>query len=229
MTATRIHQPVRENRVLNRQQRYDAIAWNDEKAAIAGFKGQIQDFYLAPTKRLLENEDGLFMAVVLTCILIDTLAQYEAGEKHSDRNLFMDWLRKYIPDSAKPLPKRIETSNTREGIQDYAAAIYHGYRCGLLHEAHPYMFCGIAGQYRAIKSQDEIFKCHLNGLTEYEDGTPCPTVTVDPVKFLNAVMQRFDAYFKLLENDNAESRALMVKFKKKFLWSHGINIGMDTK
>ncbi|MCL4785389.1 MAG: hypothetical protein KJ070_01145 [Verrucomicrobia bacterium] len=217
-------------RVLNRSQRYGNINWNNVASGATGFKLQLEHFYFAPTERLLEDDDGLFMAVALTCILIDTLAQYEDGAEHSTKGVFMSWLREWVPGARERLPVAIECS-TGKGkilkIEDYAAAVYHGYRCGILHEAHPYMFCGIAGQYRAIKNQETTFTCHLRGLTEYEDGAPCPTVVVDATKFLSAVRHRFNAYFDLLVSGSPEGNRLMVNFNRKFRASHGIDIGND--
>jgi hypothetical protein len=235
------YQPVRADRVLNRSQRYDAVEWNNETLAIEGFRLQLDHFYITPAKRLLEEEDGLFMSVALTCILIDTLAQYEAPALHSNKSVFMSWLKKHVPTAKDKLT--VDTPNGQLAvsidypdkndrilkINDYAAAVYYGYRCGILHEAHPYMFCGIAGQYRAIKEQHTIFKCR-SGLTRYQDGSPCPTVVLNPSKLLDAILNRFKEYFELLNKpESEESKLLLVNFKRKFLWSHGIEIGNDTK
>jgi hypothetical protein len=210
--------------------RYNEVDWTDEKAAIQGFKGQLDDFYVSPTRRLLEHRDGLFMAVALTCVLIDTVSQYEAGARHATRTLFMSWLKNYVPGSKQRLPVAIEhtmqNGEVRE-IQDFAAAVYYGYRCGILHEAHPYMYCGIAGQYRAICEQEFIFSFHPTGLTQYDDGTDCPTVVVDPPRLLDAVVERLNEYFHQLQADSSDGRILIAKFKNKFLWSHGISIGTD--
>lgn len=237
------YQPVRPNRVLNHRSRYEPCGWdwNDEAAAIEGFKLQLEDFYILPVERLLNHDDGLFMAVVLSCILIDTLAQYENQLRHSTQAAFIAWTRKHIPTAKEHLlvdtphgkkPVSIQYRNPSGKlieISDYAAAVYYGYRCGILHEAHPYIFCGIAGQCRAIEDQDAIFSCRLN-LTKYDDGTPCPTIVVNPSELLKAIKARLDVYFELLAKPKSEEdKLLSVNFKQKFLWSHGINIGKDTK
>ena len=223
------YKPVLEKRVLNGSERYSIVEWHVRKKAVEGFKNQLLNFYITPTKRLLDWDDGLFMAVALTCVLVDTLAQYEKGSPHSNKKEFLEWLRTHISGCANPLPVPIRIPKGEIG--DYAEAVYFAYRCGLLHEAHPHMYCGIAGQYRAIKEQETIFTFHAHGLTRYGDGTDCPTVVIDPTRFLRAVLERFNTYFAILVSDSPthEEMHLRSKFDQKFFWSHGIRIGEAEK
>ena len=53
------YKPVLEKRVLNGSERYSIVEWHVRKKAVEGFKNQLLNFYITPTKRLLDWDDGL--------------------------------------------------------------------------------------------------------------------------------------------------------------------------
>lgn len=74
--------------------RYNQVNWNDENAAINKFKEQLEEWYIEPIESLLKDSRHYGFAVVaLTCILIDTLAQYYEGKELSREQFFKEFLR----------------------------------------------------------------------------------------------------------------------------------------
>lgn len=223
--------PVMDRRVVCRGRRYSDVDWKDETQAIHALKAQLENWYVEPTSKLVEHPYAGFTVLALSCVLIDTLAQYESGSPSSKSALFKSWLIRNFPDSATAFPSPIfdpsAKGDTKGIIRCCADAIYHSYRCGILHEAHPPIYCGIAGEGRAIPEQDEVFSVHPKGLTQYSNGDPCPTVVVAPAKLFNEVCKLFERYFSQLLDPAPCWDHLRANFRRKFALSHGIQIGKD--
>jgi hypothetical protein len=221
--------PVMEKRVVCRGSRYSDIDWKNEAAAFKALKSQLEDWYIEPTQELVKHPYAGFTVLALTSVLIDTLSQYEAGKSKSSKLMFKKWLRDKIPDSRASLGRPITDPSTGEEISDCADAVYNAYRCGILHEAHPPIYCGIAGEGRAIPEQVDAFSIHASGFTRYSDNSDCPTVVVNPNKLFELVCEQFETYFANLLHASPCFDLLREKFKIKFALSHGIEIGNVKK
>lgn len=218
-----------DKRVVCRGSRYSDIDWTNEVAAFKALKSQLEDWYIEPTRELVKHPYAGFTVLALTSVLIDTLSQYEEGAPKSQRALFKNWLRRKIPASCQPLGEPIADPSVKGKIKDCADAVYYAYRCGILHEAHPPIYCGIAGEGRAIPTQEGAFSIHESGFTLYSDGKKCPTVVVAPDKFFWLVCEQFEEYFANLLDTSPRFDLLREKFKIKFALSHGIKIGNIKK
>jgi hypothetical protein len=220
-----LYKPVKSERFFNKNRRYDAIKWNDEKEVIREFRQQLIDWYVEPGLALEAKESAEFALLALTCMLIDTLAQYEAGAASSSQTCFKNWLVNTPTFSHYsnnfPVPIR-ETSAATSAVAaaNFSDAIYRAFRCGILHEAHVTLYGGIWG------CKDEI-EYHPKGETLYVDGADCPSVVVDPRKLFRKVMIEFEDYFNRLLNDDPLHQPLRDRFKQKFLSSYGIDIGNE--
>lgn len=219
------YKPVKAERFFNKNCRYDAIKWNDEKEVIREFKQQLTDWYIEPSLTLEAKESAEFALLALTCMLIDTLAQYEAGAAASSQTCFKNWLvnSRTFSHYANRFPDPVrETSapTSAEVAANFADAVYKAFRCGILHEAHVTLYGGIWG------CNDEI-EYHPKGETLYADGSDCPSVVIDPRKLFRKVMTEFEDYFTRLLNDDTQYQPIRDRFKQKFLSSYGIDIGNE--
>jgi hypothetical protein len=217
-----MHKPVKKKRFFHRRKRYSAIKWNDEKKAIKAFRKQLVDWYIRPIQKLVKTPHAEFAVLALTCTLIDCLSQYEAGRVESDNAVFKAWLKSHFKRFARTFPipiKYLYHGHVRE-LKNYADAIYTGFRCGILHEAHVALYGAITGQKQAVSY-------HKKGLTLYDDGSDCPCVVIHPRLFFKRIKTEFEDYFDRLLDPAAHYEPLRVNFKKKFRASYGINIGHE--
>jgi hypothetical protein len=217
------YKPVKDERFFNRVHRYCEIDWNDKVAVFKEFKLKLEDWYINPIKLLTRTEHAGFTAVALSCVLVDTLAQYSDGILSSKRSSFIGWLKNAVPETSKPFPTSILKSVKQPAdveAHDFAEAIYYGFRCGILHEAHPKLYAGIWGM-------DQAMDYRPKGVTLYEDGTDCPSVVIDPAKLFALIERAFEDYFSKLLSDDPQFEPLRKNFQHKFLASYGINIGNE--
>lgn len=216
------YKPVKTRRYFNRAKKYSEIDWNNEMEVFREFKVKLDDWYVQPARALTRKEHAAFAVLALTCGLIDTLSQFEVGVARGNRHTFRDWLRKHFTNCARPFSTPIKENATASSnaAEDYADAVYFAFRCGILHQSHSAVYSGIVGQKRT-------FSYHRRGLTTYGDGSPCPTVIIDPARLLKRVLVVYKAYFKNLLDPSPSHAPLRQKFKAKFLADYGIDIGNE--
>jgi hypothetical protein len=104
-------------------------------------------------------------------------------------------------------------------IGKFSEALYTGFRCGIVHEAHSKLYTGIWGTGVIVKEQ--------MGLTKYANGDDCPTIIVDPGLFHARLEIVFSQYLSELRADPPASLVRRDNFKKKFLHSYGIDVGNE--
>jgi hypothetical protein len=163
-----------------------------------------------------------FSQAATACLLIDCLSQFEAGNEQSRASEFKGFLRKHWPaEMATVFPTSISAKfHGPFDVRDGADAIYHGVRCGILHEAH-------VAIYTALTAQPTIVHFHATGLATYSaSGAPCPVVTIDPGRLFNAAHQRLISYVGELLDPNPAHLHLRQNFQKKFQHSYGIAISI---
>ncbi len=201
---------------------YSSIDWEDFAAVTKAFQDQLEYWYLYPGLALKDIEHSGFAVVSIACQLVDCLSQYEEGAAQANKNHFIEFLRLHWPELAVPFPVTIRTGNTSGAptVDDAAAAIYFGLRCGVIHEAHPIL-------YTCINGQSDMTKYHLSGLASYQDGTDCPVVSVDPGKFFDAIAGRLTSYLGELRDPAKKYSDLRQNFKKKFEKSYGVTISVS--
>jgi hypothetical protein len=216
------YKPVKERRYFNRVKKYSEIDWNNEVAVYRELQLKLDDWYVRPAKALTRVPHAAFSVLALTCGLIDTLSQFEAGVARGTRTIFRNWVRKHFKNCARPFGVPIKESATSASIaaRDYADALYFAFRCGVLHQSHSAVYSGIVGQKRT-------FSYHRRGLTTYGDNTPCPTVIIDPARLLKRVLAVYRKYFKKLLDSSPAHASLRQNFKAKFFAGYGIDIGNE--
>ena len=216
-----MHYPVLENRLFNRSALYGEIDWNNLPVVIDAWEERMREWYIEPALQLEKASSHFGFAVMaLNSILIDALSQYYAGQQSSSQTVFKDFLRAQIPEFAQQLPSaiRYQFNNNNRSCNDYADVFYAGMRCGIVHEAHPSLYCAISGQ-------GQMITLYPDGLTTYQDNhAPCPTIVFDPYRVRDRIHQVFDQYLLDLRAKNPSFDNLRDKFKQKFMGSFGIRI-----
>ena len=192
---------------------------NDFHEVTDAFCQQLEYWYILPGIELKKEGHYGFAIAALTSLLIDCLSQYEDGVNTGTRANYKNFLRRHWPDLATPYPTPINAANNGNNFQvrDGADAIYHGLRCGVLHEAHVKLYVGLVGQ-------AEIATYHGTGYATYLNGADCPVVTIDPGRLFDAVHLRFDAYIQELHNNDVAYNQLRANFKTKFEAGYGVTI-----
>src|SRR5207249_3015432 len=114
---------------------------------------RIENWYIKPSQKLRAASGHYsFTVVALTCVLIDTIAQYRYNIAQSDGFRFQELLREHaaVYHTAINPPITYHFRGQVRHLGNYAQAIWVCYRCGVLHESHVMLCAAIAGQRRII-------------------------------------------------------------------------------
>ena len=201
---------------------YSEVDWNNESTAIKKFKEQLEGWYIAPIESLIKTSpDYGFAVIALTCVLIDTLAQYVAGAEESSEGEFKAFLEGNFPEWGRTFPTRIDYwfKGKERHVENFSDAIYRAFRCGILHEAHISLYGLVAPVYP--------IQYDPKGIALYVNGADCPSVAIDPEGFFHKIKGAFEEYFDKLNNPDPQWNGLRANFKRKFLVSYGIDIGNE--
>lgn len=208
------------NRHFNKDQRYSDIDWAKLDEVVDAFGRRIRDWYLDPAKELAKNGHFAFSVMALNCLLIDTLSQFVCG-KDSSRNTYKWFVRNKLPKAySECLKETIKHDDTRgTELTDVADVLYHGFRCGILHQAHitPYGLVdpGLSQPVRQEASKHVKYK---------SSGSPCLSVVVNPLKLLLDLSKVFDDYLANLKDPDSTHDELRTNFKDKFTRSFGVDV-----
>lgn len=215
------YQPVYADRHFSKEIEYSAIQWAKLSSIVPAFRARIFDWYFEPAKLLAKDWHMSFSVAAIDCLLIDTMAQFEKGAAKSKGEFFIDFLADKLPQFAVPLPAIIKCPNGKPPITTPAEAMYYGFRCCILHEAHIAPYC-------QILPEAQIVRAEATGKTKYADRTDCCAVVIDPPKLLEALERLFEKYIADLLDVNRKNDGLRRNFKKKFTSNYGIDIAVAT-
>ena len=200
---------------------YSAIDWNRLSSIVVAFQERITQWYIVPGDLLMAGPDGWhrsFSLAAIDCMLIDTLSQFENGSSRSSRRRFIDYVERKVPVFQTQIVPPIRCPAPDPDITTFGQALYFGFRCSILHEAHIAPYC-------QILSEPNIARQQASGISTYADGTtPCSSVILDPQKLFAAMKVVFADYIRDVLDLSASFNILRVNFKKKFKASFGKNI-----
>jgi hypothetical protein len=228
------YQPVQNKRFFHSREEYSKIAWQDFRSVVDAFRKKLGEWYLAPADLLRPNWDHAFGLMAMNCLLIDALSQYYYGKRASARSVFKKFACLKLPEFRATLPepirenpgrrKRRKTSMPRlkpvkpRFFKTFADVLYVAFRCGILHEAHVALCGGLAGLGGKMCDVDPDI------CTTYRDGSPCPTVRVDPQVIYDALNKVIDQYLADLVDPDPRHDVRRRHFKHKFKASFGIDL-----
>jgi hypothetical protein len=218
--------PVKNKRFFGPTRLYSQIDWNDFLAAMREFKKQMCVWYIAPALVLKKRtRHSGFAYLGLNCLLIDAICQYYYGKREATKRDFKKFVRKHFDGSNHRFSAEIPVviNGKSNFLRDFADVLYHGVRCGILHEAHTKSYCGIAGlPKRTWTFRRKGFTKVSGRLHGFRD---CPSVIIDPNRLLVQTIAVFNRYINDLRNPHQTK--LRERFKRRFLWSFGIAIGRE--
>jgi len=214
------YDPILTNRWFKPGVLYSDVDWTDFATIVAEFDSRIREWYVQPA-RALQSVSGhfAFPVMALACMLLDTLSQFYSGDSKSSRATFIDFVRQQFPQFNDPISPPVERPPgcRPPKITDTAEALYFGFRCGILHEAH-------VTSYGAISGLDHIVQIEAAGVTRYRDGRDCPTVIFDPHRVLDELDLFLKEYVDKLRDTNTAYEPLRRAFKAKFSSTFGVDI-----
>lgn len=217
-----VQEAARANRYFSKEVRYSQIDWSSLQSIILAYRQRIYDWYLDPARELAKNVHFAFSVMALNCLLIDTLSQFVSGTDSSTARAFKQFIHEKLPDRYS---SRLETPITHDDgkkkttLMDIADVIYHGFRCGILHQAHITPYGGVD------PGTDEAVRYGLFGLLRYKaDGAECPSVILNPLILLDDLQGAFDSYIDELNDRRGHNDRLRENFKAKFSGSFGVDI-----
>lgn len=215
---------VKAVRFFDKDRLYVDINWFRFDQVVDAFRKRIQDWYLDPAHELAKNGHFAFAVMALNCLLIDTLSQFVHGRTSSAAIAFKQFLRDYLPNYAVGLTVPIthyDGKTTQLG--DVADVLYHGFRCGILHQAHvtPYGLID-PGQKQAVQIEP-------SGYVKYAaSNADCPSVTINPLMLLTDLSTVFQDYVQDLNRHDPKHDQLRANFKVKFSSAFGVDVSSAT-
>lgn len=221
MTPAKYQYRVRlENRYIASDTLYANVDWSSLDQVIEAFDRRVMEWYIKPANALSEQRHD-FALMAMLCVLIDTLSQFESGELESSRRTFKNFTRRNIDGARNKVDPPIPHNRIAK-IEDFADALYHAFRCGILHEAHVEAY-GLVR--RDHESPARIFRTEPD-LTDWSSGnnpwTPMLSVLIDPEALRLKILDVYRAYIARVKNP-AEA-ILRRNFVTKFEASFGVEI-----
>jgi hypothetical protein len=221
LEAEMIYEVVRANRYFDKDRQYSEIDWTNLDQVVDAFQKRIRDWYLDPAKELAKNGHFAFAVMALNRLLIDTLSQFAYGKDSSEANAFKQFIRDKLPHYSGTLSAIIQHNDGKRDttLTDVADVLYHGFRCGILHQAHitPYGLVD-PGANQPVRQE-------TTGYVKYKgSGSDCPAVVVNPLRLLEDLAKVFDGYLKDLKDRDPKHNQLRANFKDKFSKSFGVDV-----
>lgn len=217
----KIDQATQANRYFSRSVKYSQIDWSNLDRVVDAFGQRIHDWYLDPARELATNIHFAFSVMVINCLLIDALSQFVAGSDSSQAAEFKRFIRTRLSptySSQLPTPIKHDDGKRQQTLRDIADVLYHGFRCGVLHQAHLSPYCGV------VPNASAPVHLEPSGMVKYASGADCPTVIIDPLALHRELVTGFEAYIAELKDRDAQHDALRVRFQKKFSSSFGVDV-----
>ena len=218
----KVDQTAQASRYFSKEVRYSQIDWSRLDQIIDAFRQRILDWYAEPAAELAKNGHFAFAVMALNCLLIDTLSQFASGKDSSAASEFKKFIRNRLPSVYScQLRTSIQHDDGKrqDTLADVADVLYHGYRCGILHQAHIPPYGGVDPG--AAHAAQVI----VPGLAKYNTtGLDCPTVILNPLLLLKDVRTSFEQYIGELKDRDTKHDQLRANFKSKFSSSFGIDV-----
>lgn len=211
---------VLADRYFSKDVRYDQVDWGSLCCVVDAYATRLDDWYFRPARKLAEDGHNAFSVMALNCLLIDTLSQFAAGAPSSHHTTFKTFLRSRLPKYDVAIdPPISHPYNGREiPIGNVVDAIYHGFRCGILHEGH------ITPYGMIVPGLGTAFEVRPTGNLTYADGADCPSVVLNPLILLGDLSECSAAYLSEVKKDDPPNDSLRANFKKKFSDSFGVDV-----
>ena len=180
------------------------------------FNNRIQDWFINPVDALTSNGEDIghygFPTTMTCCVLIDLLCQYREGSEHSTEKIYRKYLEHLHGSFNYKLSRPIHSVGYKNSlpyeviITDLAHAFYHGFRCGIIHNAKIMEYGRINGDPKIAPDVIQERK--------WDNDDTLIEVAVNPSLLFKGLKYKFESY--LQELGNKENTDLRENFAKKF-------------
>lgn len=257
-TLAPFYEPVKCQRFFERDRLYSDINWSDFQDILKAWERRINGWYIEPIDAMLGRDltgwrlwiferltprphsgHYAFAVMSMTCLLIDALSQYKFGELSSEGRHFKRFINECLPSYGGELPAELwhydhKFSANGRRLTEYSEVLWNGYRCGILHQAHAPLYCGIIPgssppQFEA--TNHARYGAGATNLAANQVGTDCPVTIICPEHLFDEVRTFLSGYLQELADPNPEHdgvTGLRTSFKKKFSDSFGVDITAAT-
>lgn len=180
------YEPVQFQRHFEKTNLYSAIDWYNFTEVVEAFDRRIRGWYIEPTELLISQSGHYsFTVMAMTCLLIDALSQYRYGVLSSEGQHFKRFVKDFLPSYGGSLPSMIchydlKYSTNGKPLDTYADVLWHGFRCGILHEAHAPLYCGINPGLLPPQFEATNHAKYGPVATSSNPGANCPVVIIYP-------------------------------------------------
>jgi len=188
------------------------------------FRSRIQEWFFNAMKPLIEKDESNFLLISTSCILIDLFSQYRFGLAYSTRQSYIQFIKNYLSDYNHSIVPPIESCHYNAGskkwekdeVKSVAEAIYHGFRCGILHSARIMEYGRINRDF-----EKEVIKILQWGTDNKKE------INIHAPKFFSKPEEVFNNYIKILKDESDEE--YKINFLKRFNFEYGITEKYNNK
>jgi hypothetical protein len=208
--------PIQSERIFAPGVLYSQINWSDFSEVMDRFEDRMCAWYINPAKHVRDNvHDNGFALVSSGCQILDALSQYVTGRSRSRGADFKNFVSTRIPEFGGVLSQQVQLDQ-RTVLAKFADALWSAFRNGILHQAHVPLVGAVDGS--------GVIVTEVGNATQYANGSPCLTVVIDPLLFINEVVRVYEEYLAELRNPDQQYDQTRRKFKKKFRSCFGITL-----
>ncbi len=251
------YEPVQNQRFFERQRRYSEINWTDFRDVLHAWERRINGWYIESIEVMLDRDlkgwkrsvvgwltsrpssgHYAFTVMSVTCLLIDALSQYRYGELSSEGSHFKSFVESCLPCYSGMLPTEIwhydhKYSTNGKKLTKYSEVLWNGYRCGILHQAHAPLYCGIIPGTSPPQFEATNHARYGSGASNPSNviGADCPMTNICPEHLFGEVKVFLAGYLSDLSDPIAThdtANGIRTLFKKKFSDSFGVDISAAT-
>jgi hypothetical protein len=228
------YEPVQAERYFEKGRRYYEIEWKNFAKVVEAFELRIRGWYIDPAELLIRQSGHYsFTTIAVTCLLIDALSQYRYGVLCSEGRHFKQFVRDFLPSYNGTLPAPIwhhdhKNATTGRKLTHYADVLWHGFRCGILHEAHAPLYCGILPGVSPPLFEPANHARYASGAHSSVTGADCPVVLIYPEHLFMEGKTLFYDYLNDLLDKASRHDKLRDDFKRKFTESFGVDLSISA-
>ncbi len=182
------------------------------------FSSRIQVWFFDTMKPLIEATTASnFLLISTSCILIDLFSQYRYGRAYSTRQSYIEFIEKHFSEYNHSIDPPIISCHynacskkwEKDKIKSVAEAIYHCFRCGVLHSARIMEYGRINREF-----EEEVIRILQWGQSNKKE------INIHAPAFFLKLEKVFHHYINILKNESDEE--YKINFLRRFNFEYGI-------
>jgi len=213
---------INPERNYTKEVKYKDLMGYSFEQILSEFNNRILGWFINPVDELTDEGSNVghygFPTTMACCVLIDLLCQYREGLERSTESIYRNYLGLIHVSFNHKLSKTINSVEYKNNlpyeviITDLAHAFYHGFRCGIIHNAK-------IMEYGRINGDPKIAPDVIQERKWDNEGTQIE-VAVNPGLLFKVLKYNFQTY--LQELGNKKNTNLRENFAKRFKQDTGI-------